>query len=159
LIVVDPLLESKIRFPLIVLIVFVSSLILSKVPTPVTLRLLMLTCWSNVAIPVTFKFFVVVPLVTFRLSVVVTPITFKYLVVVSPPTPRVAMVAIPVTFKSLRFVWSIFNTFAVKIPIKAVVAVINPTDVIPVRIFVPPLLPIVRFPEPVSIVLSFVIRI
>ena len=136
---VVPALESKVRFPVVVLTVFVSSLILSNVPTPVTFKLLM------VAISVTFKY-----------GLVANPITFKYLVVVSPPTPNVAMVAIPVTFKLVKFVLSILISVTVKIPTKPVVAVIKPTDAIPVILVRPPLLAIVRLPVVVSIVLSLV---
>ena len=148
---VVPALESKIRFPVVVLIVSVSSLILSNVPTPVTFKLLI------VAIPVTFKSLTLAIPVTFKFKVVVTPITVKFLVVVSPPTPNVAIVAIPVTFKLIKFVISISISVTVKIPTKPVVAVTNPTEVIPVILVRPPLLPIVRLPVVVSMVLSSVI--
>ena len=94
-------------------------------PTPVTFKLLI------VAIPVTFKSLTLAIPVTFKFKVVVTPITVKFLVVVSPPTPNVAIVAIPVTFKSVKFVLSILTSVTVKIPTKPVVAVTNPTEVIP----------------------------
>ena len=126
---------------------------LPNVPTPVTFKLL------TVAIPVTFRFPVVVTPATFRLLVVVIPITFRFLVVVTPVTPKVAIVAMPVTFKLIKFVLSILISLTVKIPIKPVLAVINPTDVIPVTIVDPPALLIVKLPAVVSIVLSFVIPI
>ena len=147
---VVPALESKVRFPVVVLTVFVSSLILSNVPTPVTFKLLM------VAISVTFKSLTLAIPVTFKYGLVANPITFKYLVVVSPPTPNVAMVAIPVTFKLVKFVLSILISVTVKIPTKPVVAVIKPTDAIPVILVRPPLLAIVKLPVVVSIVLSLV---
>ena len=46
-----------IRFPTFVETVFVSNLILSNVPTPVTFKLLTLTWESNVDMPVTFNLF------------------------------------------------------------------------------------------------------
>ena len=51
LIWVVPPKESRIRFPEVVLTVLVSNLILSNVPTPVTLKLLILTWESKVEIP------------------------------------------------------------------------------------------------------------
>ena len=110
----------------------------------------------RVVIPVTFKYLVLVKPVTFKSTVVVTPITFKYLLVVSPPTPNVAMVAIPVTSKLVNLVFSILISVTVKIPTKPVVAVINPTEVIPMILVRPPLLAMVRLPVEVSIVLSLV---
>ena len=68
---VVPALESKVRFPVVVLTVFVSSLILSNVPTPVTFKLLI------DAIPVTFKSLTLAIPVTFKYGLVANPITFK----------------------------------------------------------------------------------
>ena len=69
------------------------------------------------------------------------------------------MVAIPVTFKFVKFVLSILISVTVKIPTNPVVAVTNPTEVIPVILVRPPLLPIVKSPAEVSIVLLLVIPI
>ena len=55
---VVPAWEFKIRFPTFVLIVLVSILILSNVPTPVTFKLLILTWEVKVPIPDTFRFWV-----------------------------------------------------------------------------------------------------
>ena len=84
---------------------------------------------------------------------------------VRPVTPNVAIVAIPVTFKLIKFVLIILSSVTVKIPTKPVVAVINPTVVVPVTVrlsltvVVPPAESIVKLPVLVSIVLSFVIPI
>ena len=67
------------------------------------------------------------------------------------------MVAIPVTFKFVKFVLSILISVTVKIPTNPFVAVTNPTEVIPVILVRPPLLPTVRSPVLVSMVLSFAI--